>query len=44
MSGMKFQAIIVDARNVSEAVKERARRARGFWILGHKGGAYVDRE
>jgi hypothetical protein len=30
MSGIELQAIIADARNVSEVVKERARRARGF--------------
>ena len=30
LSGVELQAIIAKARNVSEAVKERARRARGF--------------
>jgi tripartite-type tricarboxylate transporter receptor subunit TctC len=30
MSGIELQAIIADVRNVSEVVKERARRARGF--------------
>ena len=30
MSGVELQAVIADARNVSEAVKERARKARGF--------------
>ena len=30
LSGIELQAIIAEARNLSEAVKERARRARGF--------------